>query len=41
MEELSNKELTYGQLTRGVLKEKHENKYIKFLKKIMKKLLRY
>ena len=45
MEELLNKELTYGQLTRGVLKEepkkKHENKYIKFLKKIMKKLLRY
>ena len=45
MEELLNKELTYGQLTRGVLKEESKKNMktniLKFLKKIMKKLLRY
>ena len=45
MEELLNKELAYGQLTRGVLKEEPKKNMktniLKFLKKIMKKLLRY
>ena len=45
MEKLLNKELAYGQLTRGVLKEEPKKNMktniLKFLKKIMKKLLRY
>ena len=45
MEELSNKELTSGQLTIGVLKEEPKKnmklKILKFLKKIIKKLLKY
>ena len=43
MEELLNKELTYGQLTRGILKEEPKKnmklKILKFLKKIMKKAI--